>query len=151
MAPHSFRVSCPHPMEGVRVQGATKGRAELQQNEAVQWSAGPRQAICTQTGLRHEDKDLRQEGTGGPGTRAVPGRGLDGQAVAGHPEGKPGGGHLPAPCPSGSSAAASLHPFPWTLPSHGPVATSPELSSLLLPRVPAARGPRPGQPLPQSL
>ena len=33
---------------------------------------------------------------------------------------------------SGSAAAAPLRPFAWTLPSRGPVATSPELSSLLL-------------------
>lgn len=124
--PHSCRVSCPHPVEGARVQGATKGRGELQQNEAVQWSAGPRQAICTQTGLRHEDQDLRQEGAGGPGTRAVPGRGLDGQAVAGHPEGKPGGGHLLHPAHQAAQQQRPSTPFPglslrmaqWPLPQN---------------------------------
>lgn len=85
--PHSRRVSRPHSVGGTRAQGAAKGRAELPQNEQVPWSAGPRQAICTRRGRRHEDQDLRQEGAGGPGTRAVPGRGLHGQAVAGHPEG----------------------------------------------------------------
>lgn len=63
-------------------------KAELSPNKGeVHWSAGPRQAVCTQTGLRHEDQDLRKEGAGGSRTRAVPGGGLDGQAVAGTQKG----------------------------------------------------------------
>ena len=57
----------------------------------------------------------------------------------------------PGSLPSRQRSPAAPQPSPWTLPSHGPVTTFPELSSLLPPRVPAARGPRPGQPLPQSL
>lgn len=129
---------------GTRAQGAAKGRAELPQSEQVPWSAGPRQAICTRRGRRHEDQDLRQEALGARALGLCRAEELHGPGRGRAPRG-PGAG-LPAPCPSGSAAAASLRPFAWTLPRMARVATSP---GTLVP--PPARAPRTGRPLPQSL
>lgn len=126
---------------GTGVQGAAQGRAKPQRPNKVHGSAGPGQALCTQTRAQAPgDQDPRQEGAGrAGGTWAVLGRRLGGQAVAGRPEGDVWG--WPPLAHRATSLPLSLPspPFPRSQ-GASPVATSPLLPGVPVARAPQARG-----------